>query len=240
MLLSFEIIHSKYYASHLNSGILLELKSSSTRKDELGSREDVRHKIDKRKPKASCRSKIATMSFDNALWKAVFTGIASNTNAAITVTQIEADSSEKTTWCNQLTRLYVHEPIADAAVDGLPAAANETTLDEHVPIVNSFTVWKMCEGLDLKTKFVLLQDWQPCLEFHTEFKIEAEKVIAQPTPMDEELLDKYNKYNVLAMSAEVTEIHAMRSFTELPPYRSDFRWFQKKKSKGLNFGERGD
>ncbi|GFX60874.1 RNase H domain-containing protein [Trichonephila clavipes] len=50
------------------------------------------------------------------------------------------------------------------------AAANETTLDEHVPIVNSFTVWKMCEGLDQKTKFVLLQDWQPCIEFHTERK----------------------------------------------------------------------
>ncbi|GFS46741.1 hypothetical protein TNIN_93271 [Trichonephila inaurata madagascariensis] len=36
------------------------------------------------------------------------------------------------------------------------AAANETTLDEHVPIVNSFTVWKICEGLDLKAKFVPL------------------------------------------------------------------------------------
>ncbi|GFV55303.1 uncharacterized protein TNCV_5010501 [Trichonephila clavipes] len=32
----------------------------------------------------------ATMSFDNALWKAAFTGIASNTNAAIIIPQIEA------------------------------------------------------------------------------------------------------------------------------------------------------
>ncbi|GFR19669.1 hypothetical protein TNCT_122321 [Trichonephila clavata] len=36
------------------------------------------------------------------------------------------------------------------------AVAHETTLDEHVPIVNSLTVWKMCEALDLKAKFVPL------------------------------------------------------------------------------------
>ena len=33
---------------------------------------------------------LATMTFNNALWKAPFTGIASNTNVAIMVPQIEA------------------------------------------------------------------------------------------------------------------------------------------------------
>ncbi|GFW49457.1 hypothetical protein TNCV_3059641 [Trichonephila clavipes] len=39
------------------------------------------------------------MSFDNTLWKAAFTGIASKTNADIMVPQLKRDSSEKTTWC---------------------------------------------------------------------------------------------------------------------------------------------
>ena len=38
-------------------------------------------------PRSRCS---ATMAVDNALWKAVITGIASNTNAAILVPQIEA------------------------------------------------------------------------------------------------------------------------------------------------------
>ncbi|GFX45100.1 hypothetical protein TNCV_3431481 [Trichonephila clavipes] len=37
-----------------------------------------------------------------------------------------------------------------------PAALLGTTLDERIPIVHSLTVWKMCEALDLKAKFVPL------------------------------------------------------------------------------------
>ncbi|GFY52669.1 hypothetical protein TNIN_477921 [Trichonephila inaurata madagascariensis] len=31
-----------------------------------------------------------------------------------------------------------------------------TTVEERIPIVHSFTVWKMCQALDLKAKFVPL------------------------------------------------------------------------------------
>ncbi|GFY68344.1 hypothetical protein TNIN_14581 [Trichonephila inaurata madagascariensis] len=33
-------------------------------------------------------------------------------------------------------------------------AQHMTTANELIPIVHSFTVWKICEALDLKTKFV--------------------------------------------------------------------------------------
>ncbi|GFQ70717.1 hypothetical protein TNCT_282621 [Trichonephila clavata] len=31
-----------------------------------------------------------------------------------------------------------------------------TTVEEHIPIVHSLAIWKMCEALDLKVKLVLL------------------------------------------------------------------------------------
>ncbi|GFY48559.1 hypothetical protein TNIN_185701 [Trichonephila inaurata madagascariensis] len=33
-----------------------------------------------------------------------------------------------------------------------------TTVNELIPIVHSFTVWKICEALDLKAKFVALPE----------------------------------------------------------------------------------
>ena len=61
------------------------------------------------------------MLFDNALWKAALTGIASNTNAAIMVPQVEARFIWKRPLdANQLGELRDHDPVADAADDGLP------------------------------------------------------------------------------------------------------------------------
>ena len=54
------------------------------------------------------------MSFDNALWKAALTGIASNTNAVIII------HLKRQIGANQLARLCAYEPLADAAIDGLP------------------------------------------------------------------------------------------------------------------------
>ncbi|GFR27247.1 hypothetical protein TNCT_629801 [Trichonephila clavata] len=42
--------------------------------------------------------------------------------------------------------------VTDTTLDAQPV----TTVDERIPIVHSFTVWKMCEALDLKAKFVPL------------------------------------------------------------------------------------
>ncbi|GFV28845.1 hypothetical protein TNCV_4050931 [Trichonephila clavipes] len=54
------------------------------------------------------------MSFDNALWKAAFTGIASNTSWSH---KLKCDSSEKTTWSQSASQgLYAHDLIAVAAV----------------------------------------------------------------------------------------------------------------------------
>ncbi|GFQ96324.1 hypothetical protein TNCT_732801 [Trichonephila clavata] len=33
-----------------------------------------------------------------------------------------------------------------------------TTVEEHIPIVHSLAIWKMCEALDLKVKLVLLPE----------------------------------------------------------------------------------
>ncbi|GFS91581.1 hypothetical protein TNCV_1139911 [Trichonephila clavipes] len=54
----------------------------------------------------------ATMTFNNALWKAAFIGIASNTNAAIMVPQIKAESVKKTT-CYQAAPLHAIYSAAD-------------------------------------------------------------------------------------------------------------------------------
>ncbi|GFU51640.1 hypothetical protein TNCV_82701 [Trichonephila clavipes] len=40
--------------------------------------------------------------------------------------------------------------------DTTPAALPAATLDEHIPVVYSFTILKMCEALGLKAKFVPL------------------------------------------------------------------------------------
>ncbi|GFU25840.1 hypothetical protein TNCV_5103861 [Trichonephila clavipes] len=42
--------------------------------------------------------------------------------------------------------------VPDSTLDAQPVATEE----ERIPIVHSFTVWKMCEALDLKAKFVPL------------------------------------------------------------------------------------
>ena len=62
----------------------------------------------------------ATMSFDNALWKAALTGIASNMNAAIMVPQTSEIHLKDQLGVNQLARLCVHELITNTAVGGLP------------------------------------------------------------------------------------------------------------------------
>ncbi|GFY58509.1 hypothetical protein TNIN_380691 [Trichonephila inaurata madagascariensis] len=36
------------------------------------------------------------------------------------------------------------------------AAQPVTTVEEHIPVVHSFVIWKMCEALELKAKFVPL------------------------------------------------------------------------------------
>ncbi|GFS34172.1 hypothetical protein TNIN_222181 [Trichonephila inaurata madagascariensis] len=42
--------------------------------------------------------------------------------------------------------------VPDTTFDAPPV----TTVNELIPIVHSFTVWKICEALDLKAKFVAL------------------------------------------------------------------------------------
>ncbi|GFY42702.1 hypothetical protein TNIN_147611 [Trichonephila inaurata madagascariensis] len=44
----------------------------------------------------------------------------------------------------------------DGVVSDTTAAEHVITVDERIPIVHCFTVWKICETLDLKAKFVPL------------------------------------------------------------------------------------
>ncbi|GFY40918.1 hypothetical protein TNIN_384451 [Trichonephila inaurata madagascariensis] len=52
--------------------------------------------------------------------------------------------------CSQIQ--FFHGVVPDTTLDAQPV----TTVTELIPIVHSFTVWKICEALDLKAKFVPL------------------------------------------------------------------------------------
>ncbi|GFQ76935.1 hypothetical protein TNCT_690681 [Trichonephila clavata] len=57
----------------------------------------------------------------------------------------------------ELVKLYSTTQYSDGYVlETTPADLTVTTADVPIPTVNSFTVWKMCEALDLKVNFVPL------------------------------------------------------------------------------------
>ncbi|GFY16591.1 uncharacterized protein TNCV_736181 [Trichonephila clavipes] len=87
------------------------------------------------------------MSFANALWKAVFSGIASNTNAAIMVLQLKCGSSEKTTWCQSGTLArnprYSRRLLIDEAVISTPVAVDQRAPNCLEEAVRSFTAMRI-------------------------------------------------------------------------------------------------
>ncbi|GFV18748.1 hypothetical protein TNCV_4756351 [Trichonephila clavipes] len=73
------------------------------------------------------------MTFNNAHWKAKFTDIASNTNAAIMVPKIKVENHQKRQLvAKQPTMLCVHEPIADANTDVARGQRAANCLEEAV------------------------------------------------------------------------------------------------------------
>ncbi|GFR14616.1 hypothetical protein TNCT_515941 [Trichonephila clavata] len=57
----------------------------------------------------------------------------------------------------ELVKLYSTTQYSDGNVpETVPADLTATTVKEHIPIVNSAAVWKICEALDLKVNFVPL------------------------------------------------------------------------------------
>ncbi|GFV88349.1 hypothetical protein TNCV_1241621 [Trichonephila clavipes] len=56
----------------------------------------------------------------------------------------------------ELFKPYSTYQLLDGSLLETSAAIPMTTVEERIPVVHSFTIWKMCEALDLKAKFVPL------------------------------------------------------------------------------------